>query len=59
MLVRFYSITSDSQPSLTNPPTLSDRLLRECAGMCIEAAQGITSLITETLEPGEPVGLIP
>ncbi|KAJ8104412.1 hypothetical protein POJ06DRAFT_244461 [Lipomyces tetrasporus] len=59
MLARFYSMESDRQRTSTNPPSLSDRLLRECAGMCIEAAQKVTSLITETLEPDEPIGLLP
>jgi hypothetical protein len=39
--------------------TLSDRLLRESAGTYVETAQKIVSLIVETLEPEEPMGLIP
>ncbi|GIK05333.1 hypothetical protein Aspvir_009440 [Aspergillus viridinutans] len=61
MIARLYSMkphqaTTQPQP---NPPSLSDRLLRECAAMCLEAAQKLTSLIIETLEPNEPMGLLP
>ncbi|GFF55478.1 hypothetical protein IFM58399_10082 [Aspergillus lentulus] len=61
MLARLYSLKShpatiQAQPI---PPSLSDRLLRECAGMCVETAQKLTSLIIETLEPNEPMGLLP
>ncbi|KAF4237041.1 hypothetical protein CNMCM6457_001651 [Aspergillus fumigatiaffinis] len=61
MLAHLYSMIShpatiQSQPI---PPTLSDRLLRECAGMCVETAQKLTSLIIETLEPNQPMGLLP
>ncbi|KAF4231743.1 hypothetical protein CNMCM6805_010332 [Aspergillus fumigatiaffinis] len=61
MLAHLYSMKSHpatirSQPI---PPTLSDRLLRECAGMCVETAQKLTSLIIETLEPNQPMGLLP
>jgi hypothetical protein len=52
MLARFYSMKSETV-------TLSDRLLRESAGMCVETAQKIVALIVETLEPEEPIGLIP
>ncbi|OQD72177.1 hypothetical protein PENPOL_c001G07721 [Penicillium polonicum] len=38
---------------------LSHRLLRESASMCIEAAQQVASLVNETLEPDEPIGLLP
>jgi hypothetical protein len=27
--------------------------------MCVDAAQGVTFLVTETLEPCEPIGIIP
>ncbi|PGH12053.1 hypothetical protein AJ80_06872 [Polytolypa hystricis UAMH7299] len=43
----------------SNPPSLSDRLRRECAAMCVEASQKVTSLIMETLELDEPMGLLP
>lgn len=59
MLSRFYSRKSDPQPTSAKPPSLSDRLLRECAGMCVEAAQKVTSLIVESLEPDEPIGILP
>ncbi|GFF51589.1 uncharacterized transcriptional regulatory protein C1F7.11c [Aspergillus udagawae] len=61
MLARLYSLKSHPAPiqAQPNPPSLSDRLLRECAAMCLEAAQKLTSLIIETLEPNEPMGLLP
>lgn len=61
MLARFYSMKSHTAkvPATSDPPSLSDRLLRECAGMCVEAAQKVTWLIIETLEPDEPMGLLP
>lgn len=56
MLSQFYA-------RKTSTPSLSDRLLREYAGMCIETAQKITGLVTETLEAdakaNEPIGLLP
>lgn len=52
MLARSYSMKSETA-------TLGDRLLKESAMMCVETAQKIASLIVETLELGEPVGLIP
>ncbi|KAJ5178069.1 uncharacterized protein N7500_000768 [Penicillium coprophilum] len=57
MLARFYSIKADT--SSLGTPSLSHRLLRECASMCIEAAQNVVSLVKETLEPDEPIGLLP
>ncbi|RYP65999.1 hypothetical protein DL769_006165 [Monosporascus sp. CRB-8-3] len=61
MLARFYSTKSHTAtvPAISNPPSLSDRLLRECAGMCVEAAQKVTSLIIETVEPDESMGILP
>ncbi|KAF4762038.1 hypothetical protein HAV15_007956 [Penicillium sp. str.  len=58
MLARFYSMKTDTQPSLKTQ-SLSHRLLRESASMCIEAAQKVASLVNETLEPDEPIGLLP
>ncbi|KAJ5203601.1 uncharacterized protein N7498_004480, partial [Penicillium cinerascens] len=59
ILARFYSMKSNGQSRSTNPATLSERLLRECAKMCVDAAQGVTALVTETLEPCEPIDIIP
>ena len=60
MLARYYSLKT--QTTTSSPiPTLSERLLRECAAMCVEAAQKVTSLIVETMEqePLAPIGLLP
>lgn len=61
MLARLYSMKprTAAVQATYNSPSLSDRLLRECAGMCVEAAQKVTSLIIETLEPDESIGLLP
>lgn len=61
MLARFYLMKSRTATvqATSNRHSLSDRLLRECAGMCVEAAQKVTSLIIETLEPDESMGLLP
>ncbi|KAH6886878.1 putative fungal-specific transcription factor [Thelonectria olida] len=61
MLARVYSMKSHKEATQEPANTLSlgDRLARECAGMCIEAAQKVTSLIIETLEPYEAMGLLP
>lgn len=60
MLARFYSLKSRMViVGTSEPPSLSDRLLQQWAGMCIEAAQNLTSLIIETLEPDEPIGILP
>jgi hypothetical protein len=61
MLARFYSMKSHTATAQapSSPPSLSDRLLREGAAMCVETAQKVTSLVIETLEPDEPIGLLP
>ena len=61
MLARFYSIKSSPSiaQSTANPSSLGDRLLRECARMCIETAQKLTSLIIEIHEPDEATGSLP
>lgn len=61
MLARYYSMNSHTATSQATPgpPSLSDRLLKECAGMCVETAQKVTSLIIETLEPEASIGLLP
>ncbi|KAH7024536.1 putative fungal-specific transcription factor [Microdochium trichocladiopsis] len=52
-----------SQKAATLPggksSSLSDRLFEDCAGLCVEAAQGLAALLIETLEPGESLGLMP
>ncbi|PLB51374.1 putative fungal-specific transcription factor [Aspergillus steynii IBT 23096] len=61
MLARFY-------PRISHPkagqmasyiPTMDDRIVRECAESCIEAAQKLASLTAETIEPYESMGLLP
>ncbi|KAH8689408.1 putative fungal-specific transcription factor [Talaromyces proteolyticus] len=61
MLGRFYLMKSHAATVQTaaNPSSLSDRLLREGARMCVEVAQRVASLVIETLEPDEPIGLLP
>ena len=62
MLARYYSMKTHAvttSQGTSHLPSLSDRLLQECARMCVEAAQKVTSLISETLEPDQPIGLLP
>jgi hypothetical protein len=61
ILARFYSMRSHTAatPPGERGPTLSDRLFRECAGLCVDSAQALASLIIETLKPGESLGLLP
>ncbi|KAJ3550374.1 hypothetical protein NM208_g10 [Fusarium decemcellulare] len=60
MLAHLYSAKSHTATVPTpNLSSLGDRLVKECARMCIEAAQKITSLIIETLEPYELMGVLP
>jgi hypothetical protein len=61
ILARFYSMRSHTAatPPGGRGPTLSDRLFRECAGLCVDSAQALASLIIETLKPGESLGLLP
>lgn len=61
LLARVYSIKSDrvqSQTS-TDPSSLGDRVIKDCATVCVEAAQKLTKMIIEILEPYEPMGLLP
>ena len=58
MLARFYSMKPDTRAT-SKTPSLSHRLLRESASMCIEAAQQVALLVNETLEADEPIGLLP
>ncbi|KAJ6016343.1 hypothetical protein N7540_010934, partial [Penicillium herquei] len=61
LLARFHLMKSKSQSNSESQqhPTLSERLLREGARMCVEAAQGVASLVIETLDPGFSIGIIP
>lgn len=63
MLARFCSFDSSAgattAQATTSSLTVSDRLVRECAAMCIEAAQRLTSLVLETLAPDASMGLLP
>ncbi len=61
ILARIYSTKSPSSmaQAASKPSSLNDRLLKECAARCIEEAQRLTSLIVETLEPDDSMGLLP
>lgn len=61
LLARVYSIKSDTVQSRTSPKpsSLGDRIIKDCAKVCVEAAQKLTKLIIEILEPYEPMGLLP
>lgn len=43
----------------SNSSSLGDRIIKDCAKVCVEAAQNLTKLIIEILEPYEPMGLLP
>lgn len=57
--MRGHALTVPTPQAPSSSPTMSDRLLRECASMCLEAAQQVTSLIAETFNPTEPIGILP
>lgn len=61
MLARFcaFNPSATAQANASSSLTVSDRLVRECAAMCIEAAQRLTSLVVETLAPDASMGLLP
>jgi hypothetical protein len=61
ILARFYSMRSHTVATSTGgkAPSLSDRLFRECAGLCVDSAQTLASLVIDTLEAGESLGLLP
>lgn len=61
LLARVYLIKPDAVQSQTssNPSSLSDRIIKDCATVCVEAAQKLTKMIIEILEPYEPMGLLP
>jgi hypothetical protein len=63
MLARFCSFNSTtaavSAQVKAGSITLSDRLIKECSAMCIEAAQRLASLVMETLDPESSMGLLP
>lgn len=46
-------------PTSGKTSSLSDRLFRDCAALCVDSAQAIASLIIETLDAGESLGLLP
>lgn len=43
----------------TEPPDLSDRLVKEGAAMSVETAEKIVTLIFDSLEPNESIGVLP
>lgn len=57
ILAHFYSMKSD--PTQSSPSTLNERFLRECARMCVNAVQTVSSLVIETLEHGQPISFLP
>ncbi|KAJ5653214.1 hypothetical protein N7490_000217 [Penicillium lividum] len=59
ILARFYSMKNDPQLKSTNSSSLSERLLKEGAKMCVDAAQAVTSLVIKTLGPGQVIGILP
>lgn len=54
MLARYFS----KQPASTSTG-LSPRLLRECAVMCVETAARIVTMIINSLDPNEAIGVLP
>ncbi|KGO43787.1 hypothetical protein PEX1_090020 [Penicillium expansum] len=50
---------NDRQLKSINSSSLSERLLREAARMCVDAAQAVTSLVVETLDPSQDIGILP
>lgn len=54
MLARYFSKQSHS-----NSTGLSPRLLRECAVMCVEMAEKIVTMILDSIESNEAIGLLP
>ncbi|GAM41975.1 hypothetical protein TCE0_043f15536 [Talaromyces pinophilus] len=61
LLARVYSIKPDivRDHTTSNSSSLGDRIIKDCAKVCVEAAQKLTKLIIEILEPYEPMGLLP
>ncbi|EED14460.1 fungal specific transcription factor, putative [Talaromyces stipitatus ATCC 10500] len=61
MLARVYSTRSHliGDQAAYNRHSLSDRIIKDCAMVCVESAQKLTKLIIDTLEPHEPMGLLP
>lgn len=61
LLARVYSIKPDivRDQTTSNSSSLGDRIIKDCAKVCVEAAQKLTKLIIEILEPYEPMGLLP
>ncbi|KAJ5710584.1 hypothetical protein N7488_004740 [Penicillium malachiteum] len=59
ILAHFYSMKNEFQLKSSDFSGLSERVLREGARMCVEAGQAVTSLIVETLNVGDNIGIIP
>lgn len=59
MLFKLYTMKPKPQAESAALTSLSERLLKEYAGMCVEAAQRVISLVAETLDSNEPIGVIP
>jgi hypothetical protein len=46
-------------PTGAKASSLSDRLFRKCAGLCVDSAQALASLVIEILKEGESLSLLP
>lgn len=58
-MYRLHKRNTPRLDSSGTPPGLSLRLVEECARMCIEAAQGVVSLIDDLSQPDERYGVLP
>lgn len=56
MLARYCS-TNTSNESTPNSDNLNDRVLKDCAELCIENAQAMISLVQKVYTPGETFGV--
>lgn len=61
LLARVFSAKSNIVRDQRNPnsSSLGDRIIKDCAKTCVEAAQKLTKLNIDALDPYEPMGLVP
>jgi hypothetical protein len=61
ILARYYLTRSHTTATPTSEKafSLSDRLFRECAGLCVDSARALASLVIQTLKADESLGLLP
>lgn len=50
---------SQSQPDRARDEGLSDRVLKDCASLCVDNAKKIIALIRERHNPGREIGILP